>query len=230
MNRQGSLAIRQNPLEYLIAVFATAILYLTLLAGAYLGYEVLLAPDKGALEWRAVLAGALVVALGFVLSVGVISYGIVKKQIALLNYVVLIAAVVVAGGMLIVHGKMSAKALGQQYGMGKFVLHSALLLTTAAIVTFLEHIRSAEHPPVFFGEKEGGMSYVYAGVLLFQEAIHFFGMIMCYVLQRPEEPAHVLYDLLIFVFAFLISLALIGRFGRVINFFAYKLTKTIQEV
>ncbi len=224
MNQQSNLVRGMNWLaEYFIAVFAAVILYLTLGAAAYLGYEMLLSPGEKHLGWTAIVAGGVVVLLGFVLSVGVIFYSIKEGEIDSLRAWVLFASGLVVAGMLIVHGKMCAKALGQEYELSKFTLHGFLLGGVALTVVFLEHIRS----------DEGGhfsLLGVYAGLLLFQEMLHFLGMIAAYVFSSPKEPERVAYDLMIFVLAFVIALVFSRRFGKIVNLLAFAVTKTILDV
>ncbi len=229
MNRQ--LGLGENGfwlLEYAIAMFALIILYLTLLAGAYLGYEVLLSPNKGSLEWDAIIAGGLVVALGFGLSLGVISFEIEKRNLEFLRRPVFLAAGLVAGGMLLVEGKMGAKALDQGYGIFKFILHTGLLITATGALLLLEQIHSYK---LKWGRQERfSPEYIYAIFLLGQEGIHFLGMLLRYVKYPPEQSWHVVFDLAVFTLVFLIALALVGRCGKIINLLASKLTKTILTV
>ncbi len=225
MQQQGRLIGKMPRVaEYFIASFALVVLYLTLLGGAYLGYKVLIAPDKGGADLPKIVAGGLVIGLGFLVSIGIISYGIDKQHIRFFPDFMLFATGLVVAAMLIVHGKMVAKALGQEYGLKKFVLHVLLLMIVASVALVMEQIHSY-HPTSSTTFKTW---YVIA--LLSQEAAHFLGMVMRYVMFPPPEPFHVLYDLAIFGLALFIALVFLERICLTINYLAYKLTKTILTV
>ncbi|RMF44254.1 MAG: hypothetical protein D6755_09380 [Anaerolineae bacterium] len=191
-------------------------LYPAMLAGAFVGYQILFLGQRPPLnEFTAEL---ITIGLGFMAGVGCLSYGIDRLHIPYLPFLARVGAVLTISGGVIIQAKMISKLLLENYTFGKFVLHLTLLLLSCFVVALLDHV----HPRP--------MRAQYAIPILILEVIHLNIMVIHYVLIGAKSPATVLGDLTLFTTIITLALAFLGQSRRVVNLLAYKLTKTLVEM
>jgi len=209
----------QNALvQHISMVMLTLLtLYSALLGGAYLGYNILFAANKHIPSPAILVAQLIAVGIAFLVGVGVLSFGIGKLQNPFLPLLARLAAVSVLGGMIIIYAKMIAKLLQEEYSIGKFMTHTALLVVCAFAVLLLDQI----HPvPI---------KRYYAIPLLLMGTIHMNAIMTHYIFARVKNPASIISDAFTIGLVAFIALVFSGQAKHAINLLAYELTKTIID-
>ncbi|GAB4534175.1 MAG: hypothetical protein Fur0018_23960 [Anaerolineales bacterium] len=207
-------------LQGYVFIFLTLFtLYPALLAGAYVGYSVMFAPQGQPMPpWDALISQGIVITIGFLTGTGILAYGIDKLHITAMSWLARMAAVSAVAAMLIFHIKMVAKLVEQNYTLEKFVMHTVSFVILALIVLILDNL----HPVP--------MRKLYTVPLILGNLAHFNAMLVRYVFVGSQYHWRILEDFIVFNLVLVIVLAFSGHLTQTINLLAYKLTKTIVEV